>query len=69
MNNGEQLLIGSSPMTSQRFVGMVMNVGVWDCALQGDQLVQASFTRDVTENPNLQGYWTLDNTTADASRS
>lgn len=71
VNNNEPLLIGVTTMVEQpsirQFVGMVMNVGVWNCALQGDQIVQASFARDVEDNPNLQGYWTLDNITADLS--
>ncbi|MFI9275228.1 LamG domain-containing protein [Kitasatospora sp. NPDC052896] len=66
VNNSSPILIGANS-SDQKLVGMVMNVGVWNCALQGDQIVQASFAHNVQENETLRGYWTLDNTFADLS--
>jgi hypothetical protein len=69
-NDGE----GPVPITGNvsltignRWPGDVMNVSVWNAALSGDLLVKAAFARITGDEPNLQGYWTLDGHTQDLS--
>jgi hypothetical protein len=65
-----KLLIGGTRMRGAlvtQFEGSVMNVGVWDTALATDRAVAAAFGRVTADDPNLQGYWTLDQTLEDRS--
>lgn len=70
VNNNLPLTIGCTQQSQEphnQFLGNLMNVSVWNTALRGDLLVSAAFARITGTEANLQGYWTLDNTTADLS--
>ncbi|CAB3759826.1 MULTISPECIES: LamG domain-containing protein [Burkholderia] len=70
VNNNLPLTIGCTQQYQEphnQFLGNLMNVSVWNTALRGDLLVSAAFARITGSEANLQGYWTLDDTTADLS--
>lgn len=49
------------------FDGTLMNVGLWNRALEPDELTAVGFGRIDTTDPSLCGTWTLDQTTEDGS--
>ncbi|MFA4928723.1 MAG: LamG domain-containing protein [Patulibacter sp.] len=49
------------------FDGTLMNVGVWNRALEPDELTAVGFGRIDTADPSLCGAWTLDQTDEDSS--
>ena len=51
-----------------RYLAGSLAIGV-ERHVGGDQLVRAAFARVAATDSNLQGYWTLDETTADLSRN
>lgn len=69
VNNNLPLTIGWTEQTqpNDQFIGSIMNVSLWNTALSGDRLVSAAFANLSGGEPNLQGYWTLNSTTADLS--
>jgi Concanavalin A-like lectin/glucanases superfamily len=69
VGNNLPLLIGATQASvgNPRRQGTVMNVGVWSAALDQDAIVAGAFARVQAADPDLRGYWTFDNTTADLS--
>ncbi|MBS2027626.1 MAG: LamG domain-containing protein [Deltaproteobacteria bacterium] len=68
IDSGAPLTIGFSQQDPRgQLVGEVMNVSFWAAALSGDLLVRAAFRRVTGSEPNLRGYWDLNERTDDRS--